>query len=172
MKLEELLAEDRDPGTFVGVRFTKETVNNIVKFQEDHKIPNPTPAEELHVTLIFSRKSITWDPNEDISLSVPPEDGHWKEFPSKDKETGEKTKTALTWAFKSEYLQKRNEEAMDDGATSDHKEYIPHVTFSYDSTGFDSEKLPKLDFDLELDKEYVTELDLDWTTTPKSEKSS
>ena len=56
MKLIDLLEKEEQKGTYAGVRFSKETIDDIKKYIEENEIPNRIKFDKLHTTLLYSRK--------------------------------------------------------------------------------------------------------------------
>lgn len=55
MKVSELF-EKEEQGTYAGVRFSPSTNDALIKYTKDNKIPKPIKPDEIHTTLLFSRK--------------------------------------------------------------------------------------------------------------------
>ena len=147
MKLEEVSAKK---GTYAGVRFSDETLENLAKYIEDNDIPNPT--RDFHTTLLFSRKVL---PKYDPTEYNEPLTGKFDGFELFDEGK------ALVLRFDCPELVKRHKELMDEHkATYDYDEYRPHVTLSYDASDVDIDELPKVKFPIEIEKEYKEELNL------------
>ena len=147
MKLEEVAAKK---GTYAGVRFSNETLENLAKYIEDNDIPDP--HRDFHCTLLFSRKVL---PKYDPIEYNKPLTGKCKGF-----ELFNEGK-ALVLRFDCPELVKRHKELMDEHkATYDYDEYLPHVTLSYDASKVDVDELPKPKFPIVITKEYKEELTL------------
>lgn len=153
MKLEELM--ERAPiGTYVGVRFTDETIEKLADYQHRHKIPNPLDQEEFHTTVVYSRKPINWRPETGLLDSATV-----KKIEAWNTRDGLRCVVLL---LDCDYLKERFDLAMDRGATYDFPDYKPHITLSYDvGDDFNPDDLPVPDFEIELDHEYVEELNLE-----------
>jgi hypothetical protein len=146
-------------GTYAGIRFSGDDVDALVKLCKDLRLPNPTPREDLHITLLYSRKYI---PNlelwEDIDEWAYPDKFHV--FPTHD------GKRALVLKLRSSYCIMRHTMLMDKyDATYDYEEYHPHVTLSYDigdkaMPSFENLNTMPKEFHLAL--EYMEDLKLDW----------
>lgn len=149
------LFEEQAPGTYVGVRFSPETVAALTEFQKANDIPNPLSAENFHTTVIYSREPIAWEARDDLGDEDCATKG-WEVFVTKDKSR------CLVLLLDSLYLQSRFDVGIERGATHDFPDYKPHITLSYDIGTFDIKKLPEADFDIELSHEYVEDLDTDW----------
>ena len=156
--IKEYLKEEKEQGTYVGVRFTDETKENIKEYMKLMNIPNPISVDKLHTTIIYSRKRL---PN---FLSRGKLDniieGKFTSFDTWDTQDGNR---ALVMEYTSPELTGRNKEiTMTHGATSDYPEYKVHLTLSYDIGDLDI-ILPDYIGVIEINEEYYEPLDLEWT---------
>lgn len=128
--LTEAAAPTELPGTYVGVRFSADTVNELVKIQEDLEIPNPLDSSDFHTTVMYSKHIPNFEPAGELEDITDGEDFQieiWKSG------SGKKNIAVLT--YNSDYLTERHEELMDvhsEHATWDHDDFSPHITLSYD----------------------------------------
>lgn len=167
MKLAELLMEQDKPGTYAGVHFDQETIDKIIKYVKDNRIPDPVPRGKLHTTLLYSRKHLPKYKAQgklDTPLTgVPDELVVWE---TNGKERNEPTSRCLILKYKCPALVKRHDTLMDlHDATYDFPDYIPHVTLSYDIGDMEIEDLPdpKTIIDkLVIIEEYQESLNLSW----------
>jgi hypothetical protein len=98
------------------------------KWAEKYGIPNPLPADKLHVTVIASRVSVTTKPQTSV-LQVYSCDGSFSFLgPEAD---------VLAFAWCDWCLSDRNWQLQSFGAVSDWPEYRPHVSLSMDAKGFE-----------------------------------
>lgn len=149
--LNQILTEGK--GTYSAVTFSKETNKKISDFSKSLGVE---PIEDLHSTLLFSRKYL---PNYKAKGEINETAKHvgWEMFDSQD------DKKALVMVLSSDFLQTRHNVLMKEhGATWDYPEYIPHCTLSYDYNGDIPTEL--LDEVLNLVNEYQEDLDLDWVS--------
>lgn len=156
MKIEELMEKQEPNGTYAAVTFNGKTIDNIEKFIKDNNIPNPIDSNELHCTLLYSRKHLPdYKAYGTLSENMV---GKFKEFelwPS-----GSEGKKCLVATFTCKALSERHEELMKEhGATYDYDEYKPHTTLSYDVGDLDLEDVPKFEHDIVIVKEYSEDLD-------------
>lgn len=159
MRLEELNeAMKGGKGTYVAVRFSKDTQDNLSKFIKDHDIPNPTPKDEYHATVIYSKKRCEgFEPHGEL-------DDPWIGTPEKlEIFKTQDGKNALVLRFKSKELTERHHYIMDEyDATYDFPEYKIHATISYDAGDFDPKTIKdikKVIEPLEIVEEYMKDLD-------------
>lgn len=120
-------------GTYAGVKFSTQTEDEIESFMEANKIPNPTPRNELHTTLLYSRKHLpkyaAAGKYKPPMIGKPVKFDYW--------ETRESKKMCLVVEYSCKMLYSRHQELMNlHKATYDFDEYIPHVTLSYDCGSF------------------------------------
>lgn len=162
MKLFEI---EEANGTYAGVRFSENTKNRIMDYIRDAKIPNPVDAEDLHCTLLYSRKFLPdYNPHGDIDPSVK---GHSFKLETWPHNKGEDNETVcLVLTFKCKPLERRQKYLLSaHGATFDYDEYKPHVTLSYDVGDLDASSLPDIQNyldEVEIVEEYSEDLILDW----------
>jgi len=169
MKLEELYEKDKKmtehkQGTYAGVRFSPETKESILNFIKKYKVPNPVSESKLHTTVLYSRKHL---PNYKAQGKIDPpyigKPDHFEVWKTRD--TG---KNCLVLKYKSPELVERHKHLMKEhGATYDFKEYIPHITLSYDIGDMKLEDFGKPEEigKIEIVEEYMQPLDLDWNKT-------
>lgn len=147
-----------EAGTFVGLRFDNESCSALVKFIEDNKIPNAIPTNEIHVTLIYSKKSIakTFEAEGTLEEPIEVKGKAFDIFKSKD------DNNCLVLKLDSKALTARHKYIREEhGATHGFDEYLPHTTLTYDAGDFDISKLkiPKELKKLKLVTEYSEVLD-------------
>lgn len=150
MKLSEVVAK---PGTFAGIRLHQKTERAILTYIKKHKIPNATPKDDIHITLLYSKKHLPdYKPAGTIEeLAFPNKFTFFKTTPS----DGSKSKNCLVLLLDSKFLHKRYSTLMKEyEATSDFDSYSPHITFSYDAGDLELSSLDKFDDDVRLIQEY------------------
>jgi len=153
MKLIEITEDAVKLGTFAGIRLHEKTEEAILHHIRKHKIINATPKEDIHVTLLYSKKHLpNYKPLGSIDeMAVPNRFEIFKSTP----DDGTKSKNCLVLLLDSSYLHKRYSKLMKEHkATSDFKTYNPHITFSYDVGDIDTNDVPKFTETIHLIKEY------------------
>ena len=142
--------KEQSKGTYVSVKV--ENHEQLSKWFQDQGVKT-IPSEELHCTIAYSRKEFKHIPNK-VPLTVYPNNMISIE-PLGDE-------GCVVLKFYSDELQNRWRVCMDEGATWDYAEYIPHCTISLnlEPSKINTLKLP--DFDIIFGPEIVEELDLDW----------
>lgn len=142
-------------GTYVAASPTEETVEQIKKLQKRLNLKNPIPEDELHVTIMYSRRG---------SPDLTPSDTYKVANPSTFKLYGE-NKNCLVLVLDSPDLEMRHAQLSQYGLAHSFDEYSPHITLTYDYQGenFDDEFLydgnGELILTLDFDKEYIEPLD-------------
>jgi phage-related protein (TIGR01555 family) len=123
---------DAEPRTLY-VRRDVLNKQDIIKWAKEQGFTTTVPADELHVTLIYSRTPMDWtkiseayDQDENGEVHVAPGG------PRSIEKFGE---GATVLAFASTCLQWRHCDLKMQGATSDYDSYVPHITISYDYAG-------------------------------------
>lgn len=169
VKMVEIIEEKRKTvrGTYSGVKASKDTQEKIKKYLEDNKVPTPVKTEKLHTTILYSRKYLpNYKPAGKLDTpykAKPVEFMVWKTTPEDPKE--EKTNCLILKLDCPKLIQRHKELMKEHGATFDYETYTPHITLSYNIGDLDVSKLPKIDFDIEFDTEYIEDLNLNWAKT-------
>lgn len=172
MNLSEIMEskKKKPDGTYVAVRFSRETQNAIKKFVKALGIKDAVAREKMHTTLIYSRKHFVYkDPM--LGKIEPSWKGKAKEFHIWETRDEGKSK-ALVMAYTCAELTKEHKRIMKEyDAIYDFPEYIPHITLCYDvGENFDTSKIKIDDFpEIEIIEEYTTDLVLDWDNEDMTE---
>lgn len=164
MTLNELAAP---LGTYAAVKFSKKTIDCLLRFCLENGIKNALSASKFHTTLLYSRKHLPdLDINGDLSTPVigtPSEVVVWE---TRSKNKDDKTDRCLVLKYKCKALSDRHTQLMDEhGGTYDFDEYQPHITLSYDIGDMDIDHLQdkiKALCDIEIVSEYCEDLELEW----------
>lgn len=115
-------------GTFVGAKLTEDCADRLIEWMTQQGIPNPTPKEELHCTVVYSEDReikiapLAYEP----PLEVDPAGYRFKHFGD--------NREILVLAFNRPELSHRHK-MLRQKHKLDWKfpEYIPHVTLSYNA---------------------------------------
>lgn len=134
----------------------------FIKWAKGQGFETTTSADELHVTVAFSRKPVdwmkmgsAWDGDGDGKLVVKPGGARLVE-PLGDK-------GAVVLLFASSELSWRHEDMKRNGASWDFPEYQPHVTITYTKPdGLDLSKVEPFRGKLEFGPEIFAEVVEDW----------
>ena len=167
MRIDEIvnLTEAPEDGTFAGLHLYGQDAQRLHQFALENEIPNPEPADRLHVTVVFSRKYIP-DFKPLGKLKSP-----MRGMPIEARIFGEGDERALVIVLDAPEVVARHKYVMDhyEEATYDHDEYIPHVTLSYNAGDFDPETLDVSSIGMvTLVEEYTSDIDPDWSGTWKT----
>ncbi|WP_223815957.1 anti-CBASS protein Acb1 family protein, partial [Pseudomonas chlororaphis] len=129
----------------------------IIAWAKSQGFETTVPAEDLHVTIAYSRSPVDWmkvgDPwsgNSKGELSLAPGGARLID------KFGEGTVVLL---FNSSELSWRHASIVEAGASWDWPEYQPHITFTYDPGSVDIDKVEPYRGAIELGPEIFEELD-------------
>lgn len=158
------MQEGKKPaGTYVGINISEKSKDALISASEKMKVPNKIDRDNMHITLIHSRKHLPEFEargkfKEPMVVSV----DKLKIFPVQDGDS-----KVLVVVLDAPDLEKRNKKIMkEEGAISDFPKYIPHITLSYDVGDFDIKNKKIInymtDLKLEVIEEYSQDLELDW----------
>lgn len=150
---KEFLMEQEKPGTYAAVKPDSLATDKINKVLKDMKVPEP--EQNLHVTLLYSRKNLpNFKPNGfGVYVAKPKKIEVW---PTKSgKNCLVLTLDCPSLVERHKYLMKKHQ------ATYDYTEYKTHMSLSYDIGDYDINNLSISDFPttLLLTHEYTEELD-------------
>ncbi len=168
MKLTEL-CESKQPeaGTYVAVRFSKQSISDLIATCKQYDIPNLLDPDDFHATLIYSKTPA--EGFKAIGEIDPPQVAKPQKFeiwPSSHITLDDGTHPkCLVLKIDAPDLVKRHKFIMDTyDTTYDYDEYIPHVTISYNVGGMKIADLPdpKQLKPLDITQEYSEDLKQDW----------
>ena len=146
---------------------TAQSATAFIDWAKAQGFATTTPADELHVTVAFSRDLVDWAMIDqgDASLSV-------KGGPRTVEALGDKG--AVVLKFRSKELQERWQEIVDLGASWDWPSYTPHVTITYQGGDVDPAGIEPYDGPLEFGPEQISEVVDDWekSITEKAKPNS
>lgn len=143
-------------GVFIELRFDKETINNIKQYLNDNNIQNPVDLNELHLTLLYSRKGIQdYIPYNELKDEIlyPISLHIWQ--------TQFGTNCLVCEVYNDKLIKYHNNLIKYHNASHDFKQFIPHITLSYDFKG-DLNDLYFPDFNFKISTENMKSLDLGW----------
>ena len=163
MKLFEL--NNKDPiGSYVAVKFSKESTNAIRNFMVETNIPDKLKQSELHSTIVYSRVHLP-EFKAHGTLSEPwiATPTGFKIWESKPNSFDKRSTYCLVMTISCKDMDDRHNYAKKDhGATFDFDEYQPHITLSYDvGVGFDVDKLKWTGDPISVISEYCEDLEDD-----------
>lgn len=163
-KKDETQTDQEQIGTYAAFEVGATTAKQIKNFCEDFNIPNPVDPEDMHCTVIYSRKFLDgFEPQGFLYASIIGTNPILEVWPT---QSGKK---CLVARIEAPDIEGRHQDLMSYwGATYDFDEFIPHVTISYDIEDRDLGNLTYLSnqFNLyvedaiEFVREYKEPLDL------------
>ena len=124
----------------------------IVKWAKAQGFETTLPADDMHVTIAFSRAPLDW-----MKISEPWQDKI--ELAEGGPRVMDKFSEANVLLFRSGELEWRHQSIRDAGASWDHAEYQPHITISY---GLTPEKIEPYRGKIVLGPEIFEEVKDDW----------
>lgn len=134
----------------------------IIAWAKEQGFKTTLPAEDLHVTIAYSRTPVdwmkmgdNWSDNGKGGLTIPAGGPRLMEAFGKDGE-------AKVLAFASSAMSWRHEDMKRNGASWDHDEYQPHLTISYDPDAPDLNSIEPYRGKIELGPEIFEEVKEDW----------
>jgi phage-related protein (TIGR01555 family) len=129
---------------------------DIIAWAKGQGFTSTLPAEDLHVTITFSRTPVDWmqmGSTWEDEVKVPRGGARLIEV------FGE---GAVVLLFNSNMLQWRHQEMVDKGASWDHPEYQPHITIAYEGAPADISKIEPYQGEIILGPEIFAEVNEDW----------
>lgn len=142
--------------------------DEIIRWARAQGLETTIPAEDMHVTVAFSRRPVDWfavgrdwSGDEDGRLRIPPGG------PRAVERLGDGDAVALLFA--DDHLQWRHERILEIGASWDWPEYRPHITLSYDADGLDVETMEPYAGPIVLGPELFGEVNEDWMARVREE---
>ncbi|MFG1364663.1 HK97 family phage prohead protease [Xanthobacter versatilis] len=128
----------------------------LIDWAKGQGFTKTVPADDLHVTIAYSRDPVDWAAAGDHFDQVRARaDG-----PRSVEQLGDKG--AVVLRFEHAELAQRWQAFRDIGASWDHDGYRPHVTITYDGAGVDLSKVQPFSGELVFGPEEFAEIDEDW----------
>ena len=132
----------------------------IVAWAKSQGFESTLPAEDMHVTVAFSKTPVDWmKAGTDWAND---ETGRIKVVPGGARLIERFDGGAIVLLFNSSHLSWRHEAIKEAGASWDWPEYQPHITITYKAGAVDLSKIEPYRGPIELGPEVFEELDLDW----------
>lgn len=145
------------------VRRNVKNADEIVKWAKSQGLSTTLPADDMHVTIAFSKQKVDWSDMGDHfdEIRVPAlnkfEHGGFRKV-ERLGENGE----VVVLRFDHQELQKRWKQLCDKGCSWDYDGYKPHITLSYNADGVDVEKMTPFQGEIVLGPEIFEDVDSDW----------
>lgn len=140
-------------GTYVGVKFTDISLDTLDSMKLGLGLQNPLDRSKQHITLLYSRNPVVIVPKNYTASVKPVRVESWE-----NSEGG----YYVVVVFESKELVDRHDHFINMGGTHDYPDYHVHTTLSYNEPNKIYLDLSDLNITMEVDSEYVQELDLDW----------
>ncbi len=134
---------------------------DIIAWAKGQGFESTLPADDLHVTVTFSRTPVDWM---QMGQSWSGEDGKLR-IPPGGVRMMERFGEATVLLFAASELSCRHEEMVRKGATWDHPEYQPHITISYAAGDLDLSKVEPYRGKIVLGPEVFEEVKEDWQSS-------
>lgn len=132
-----------------------ENAAELIAWAKEQGFKSTLPADDLHVTIAFSRKTVDW-------MKAGQPWGEQIEVPAGGPRLMEQFGEARVFLFASSHLSWRHEEIKRAGATWDHPEYQPHITISYDEDAPDLSEVEPYKGRIVLGPELFSEIKENW----------
>jgi hypothetical protein len=110
--------------------------DDIVKWAKGQGFETTLPADDLHVTICYSRTPVDWMKVNSDEMWSNDSSGNFT-VPAGGARMVEKFGDAIVLLFNSSRLSYRHEAIKQAGASWDHPEYQPHITITWEPGGFD-----------------------------------
>lgn len=151
-RLEKRNAGEKSP---LYVRRNVLNAEDIIAWAKAAGFAKTVPAEEMHVTQVFSREPMDWTAAGDSYDGLKAEGDARSIKPLGDK-------GAVVLAFELAELQDRWQQFRDAGASWDYESYQPHVTITYSGGDVDLSNIEPYDGPIEFGPEIYEDFNDDW----------
>lgn len=131
---------------------------DLVAWAKAQGFPATVPADDMHVTVAYSRQPVDWTAAGDSDAEVAVSGGARSVEPLGDK-------GAVVLKIEAPALAERWQEFRNAGASWDWPGYKPHVTITYRGAGVDLSKVEPFAGDIVLGPERFAEVNEDWADT-------
>lgn len=156
------MEERRNTGVYVSCTYDESSLKKLGEWMDGKSdvIPMPVPMDQIHTTIVYSRKEFPCKVGEEISIPNPqtfcPNGFTLLGNPADDQ-------ACLVMLLDADPLINIHELLVQEGAEHDYDDYIPHVTLSYGVPwDFDHKSIDPPDFCLKPSKIKFEELNLNW----------
>jgi hypothetical protein len=129
---------------------------DLQKWAKEQGFETCLPEDQMHVTIIHSKKEIEWDQTEPVEDELTVEDD--EKHPRSIEKFGEK-KDIVVLKFHSKELSDRHYEFVDDfGCSCDFPDYKAHITITYQGSDVDIAGIEAYEGDLIFGPELFDEI--------------
>lgn len=130
---------------------------DIIKWAKEQGIEKVVPADQMHVTVAYSKTPVEWD-----SMGAHYEEVVVKTSGRKVAELGDEG--AIVLHFKSKELGRRWNEMVQKGASWEHEGFNPHITLTYHAPdGIDLSKIKPYEGPIHLGAEKFAPVEDNWS---------
>lgn len=137
--------------------------DEVVAWAKGQGFGKTLTADDMHVTVAFSRDKLDWgDAGDSFDDVIVPAASDQKDGARSIKRLGDQG--AVVLRFESTDLAKRWQQFRDAGASWDWPSFQPHVSITYDGDGLAIEDMVPYDGPLEFGAEQFAEVDDDWSS--------
>lgn len=152
INFKEFLNEGASDGTYAAFKLTHQSALQLQSFMQHTNIPGLVPPHDYHITTVFSRNTIDYEPEHYEPITVQPIGYELLGRPGDD--------PVLVLRVEHPKLNERFEHARALGASWDFPSYKPHITLTEKLSGMsvDVNLLAVPTFGIQLDSEYVQDL--------------
>jgi phage-related protein (TIGR01555 family) len=150
------VAADAAPRTLY-IRRNVVNADEIIRWAKSQGFPSTISADDLHVTIAFSRKSVDWMKTGEPYIEE-------LTVPAGGARLMERYGDARVLLFNSAELSWRHKSVIRAGASWDHAEYQPHITISYAPDSPELDDIEPYRGRVVLGPEIYEEVDEDWAT--------
>jgi len=160
---DAVIAVDEEPGAPRTLYVNRPLLNagDLIEWAHENGIAKTLPAEDIHVTVAFSKEPVVWGDVGNASTKV---------TVGRTRERGMEClgdKGAVVLRFESAALTRRWQQIVDAGGSWDWPGYKPHVTLTYAVGDIDLDKIEPYTGLLEFGPEIFAEVDEDWADKVK-----
>lgn len=131
--------------------------DEIIAWAKKQGFKTTLPANEMHVTIAYSKQPVDWEKFERKTTTITVEGGV--------RNVKEMGGGAATLRFESDLLKARWNEFKDGGASWDYSDYLPHITISYDKDGVDLAAIEHYQGKIVLGEEEWQQVRDDWKSS-------
>ncbi len=150
--ISSILKEEEEKSLYVCRKL--KNADELIEWAKGQGFKKTLPADDMHVTIVYSKKKMDW-------FSVPDGfDSYQNEYD--DDRSVEPLGEAVVLKFTSTDLSARWKEFRDAGASWDYPSYMPHISITYDPGDVDLDNIEPYTGLLEFGPEEFTEVKSDW----------
>ncbi|HBO2606443.1 TPA: DUF1073 domain-containing protein [Pseudomonas aeruginosa] len=139
----------------------------IIDWAKAQGFDTTLPAEDLHVTVAYSKTQVDWMAVAQVWTNKP--NGNLTSSAGGPRMVEQFGDGAIVLLFNNTELTWRHQDILDAGASWDFPEYQPHITFTYQPGSVDLDQVEPYRGVIELGPEIFEELKVDWADNIREE---